>query len=131
MDNNLHDGTARAGAAGGKLKLSEIIAALENESLEPDRKALLLIVDKDHTRGLFDHNLLDVSDEGDIQLLQLKSGLTALACQFMSMEPEAMAAVAAAYGRSQQKQRMADCLEELRGRLTECKAGHDDGKEAE
>lgn len=127
MNNNLHDETAHASAAGGKLKLSEVVAALENGTLELDCKAVLAVVSKEHTWGLFDRDLVDVSDRDDVQLLQLFLGLPAIACQFMRCEPEAMAALAAAYGR--------DCREDERGErlssLVELVVLGEDGKEAE
>lgn len=128
---NSHDDVSvpAAVAAGGKLRLSDVVRALRSGEVELDCKAVLLSVEEDEVRSVFDLGRVAANVSSDVKLLLLHCGLHALASLVMQNEPEAIAAVAATKARVLQRREQEGLLELLGSLLGRDKFEAEDGKE--
>lgn len=87
-------------AAGGKLRLSEIISAIRAHEVELDCKAVLAFCDADRAIAVFDFNRCDAKNSDDLQLANVAVGVGALMAAAMCFEPHACEALAGAAARN-------------------------------
>lgn len=82
----------------GKLKLSDIVAAMRAGAIEPDCKAVLAFCDEDGSGSMLDFNLLSFGKKSDVSLMLVHLGVPALMKGAMSRHPRcASVLIEAAY----------------------------------
>ena len=97
-----------------KLKLSEIIAAIDADRIELDCKAVLAVCSSTHSVAMLDVPMLDVTERTDTVLLLIYVGLARLMHEAMNFREEALAALAAAMGRAETRRGIQGAIEALR-----------------
>lgn len=96
-----------------KLKLSEIIEAIEADRIELDCKAVLAVCSSTHSVSMLNVPMLDVTQRTDSVLLLIHNGLSQLMHEAMNFREEALAALAAAMGRAETLRGIQGAIEEL------------------
>jgi len=96
---NAQNDVSASAVAGGKLKLSEVVRALRAGEVELDCRDFILVAGDSGIASAFDVDSVNAKSRIDVALLQLFVGVQALVSEYLSYEPEAHAAVAAAYAR--------------------------------
>lgn len=96
-----------------KLKLSEIIAAIDADRIELDCKAVLAVCSSTHSVSMLNVPMLDITERTDSVLLLIHAGLSRLMHEAKIFSPEALAALAAAMGREESMNRFKGAIEEL------------------
>lgn len=103
-----------------KFKLSEIIAAMNDDRIELDCKAVIAVCSSTQSISMINVPMLDITKRSETVLLLIHNGLSRLLTEASSFRPEALAAFAAAMGREVSCDRMANSvsglLKELAGK---------------
>lgn len=97
-----------------KLKLSEIIAAMDADRIELDCKAVLAVCSSTQSVAMLNVSMLDVTRRTDSVLLLIHAGISHLMHEAMNFREEALAALAAAMGRAETLRGIQGAIEELR-----------------
>lgn len=87
------------GADAPKFKLSEIIAAMNDDRIELDCKAVIAVCSSTQAISMLKMSMLDIKESSDTVLLLIHKGLSQLLTEASLYRPEALAVFAAAMGR--------------------------------
>lgn len=97
-----------------KLKLSEIISAMNDDRIELDCKAVIAICSDTQSISMLNVPMLDITKKSDTVLLLIYNGLSQLMHEAMQWKPEALVAFALALGRAESLRGIQGAIEELR-----------------
>lgn len=93
-----------------KLKLSEIIAAMNDDRIELDCKAVIAICSDTQSISMINVPMMDITKKSDMVLLLIYNGLSQLMHEAMQWKPEALVAFALAYGRDDLRDGLKDAM---------------------
>ena len=109
-----------------KLKLSEIIAAMDADRIELDCKAVLAVCSSTNSVSMLNVPMLDITIKSDTVLLLIHNGLSQLMHEAMQWKPEALVAFALAMGREEAMNSLKGSSSELIKELSKAFAGKED-----
>ena len=84
-----------------KFKLSEIVAAMDDDRIELDCKAILSVRSSTQSISMLNVKMLDITEKHDQVLMLIFGGLSRLMHEAIKWKPEALAAFAEAMGREE------------------------------